>query len=143
MIETIKGFLEKFFHAAFENGLIGASMVISWTNFLTTIVAHPEIPQHGTFKGNTIHLMSLLLAPLCYQATKEEPELSPALMKPVQEAIKAIMEKIPIGFAYKTLCVPIANEFFQVMRSYHDITINYSSNYLFLYKKLLLEEVRQ
>ena len=143
MSETVKSFLHEFFSEAFKCELVDWKLLGSWCSVLIRIVSHPEIPKNCVFQGNALHLMSLLLNPLCLQATKEETPAPDGSLKPI---IKAIMKNIPDAFSFKTLCASVAVEFIEAMEGYHEILscedVCGDTNFLFLYKKLLLQEVR-
>lgn len=105
------------------------------------IVDHPNIPENSSFKGNTLHLLSLLLCPLAslyitVQADNED------LAAAVGESLKVIVNLVPSGFAYKTLCVPIATEFITAMEDHPEVFVNETQNLLPFYKKMMLQEVR-
>lgn len=143
MSETVKNFLCKFIFEAFEKGFLNSDHISTWINFLKAIAVHPEIPNRCVLKGNTLHLMSFLLNPLCSQASKTDSEVPTELTTAVKDSLNTLMEHIPAGFVYKTISVPIAKEFIYFMESCNQLSICGSSNYLFLYKKLLLQEVRR
>lgn len=130
-----------FLREGFAKGLLRSYHISTWVNFLKTIAEHPEIPDHCSFKGNTFYLMSLLLKPLSHQAEKHITDHSTELANSVNDSLTVIMVHISVGFNYKTLCVPIANEFIDVMEIHHEVLICGSSNFLLMYKKLLLQEV--
>lgn len=143
MSDTVKSFLSNFLSEAFANELVDWKLLCSWNSFLIRIALHPEIPENCVFKGNALHLMSLLLNPLCLQAMKEETPAPIGSLKPI---IKAIMYHIPYAFSFKTLCASVAVEFIDAMEEYHEVLVCEDvcedNNFLFLYKKLLLQEVR-
>lgn len=59
------------------------------------------------------------------------------------EAIKKIVELVPMGFSFAFICVPIAVEFIHVMETCTEIVGSESLNSLHLYKKMFSVEVRK
>lgn len=148
MSDTIKSFLNKLLHETFEIGLLNSAHVVKWVGFLQMIINNQNIPEKSLFKGSSTHLLSMLLNPLAslfiaIQSANDNPNNVDELAVAIENSMKTIMELVPMGFAYKTLCVPVALEFTDAMENYHEIFITEMQNYLPSYKKMMLQEVRR
>lgn len=142
--DTIKSFLNKLLLETFEIGLLNSAHVVKWMSFLQMIIVNPNIPEKSVFKGSSTYLLSMLLHPLAslfiaIQSANDNTNNADELAVAIENSLKTIMELVPMGFAYKKLCVPIALEFTDAMENYPEIFITEMPSY----KKMMLQEVRR
>lgn len=118
----------------------------NWINFLKRVLNLSIIPDNAFMKGYAIMILALMLHPLSellktMTENSGDLEISNNMIKVVKKCLDGIMKEIPEGFKYKTLCFPIASEFFDVMEQYQAFFIVEKNN-LRGYKTLLNTNVR-
>lgn len=130
---------------SFANNLLNSILVSNWISWLKLTVTHPEIPNHTTFKQESLHLLSLFLIPLSRLSevipADNEVSSDDDLGKSVFTSLLTILELIPAGFKYKLLSVDIATQVINTIENHFEIFGREQKNVLQVYKKMMLVEV--
>lgn len=139
--------MEKFFVVAFVKNNLDGPLISSWIVFLKSIITHTKIPNATIFKGHALYLMVLLLNPLAklhktiQSETDELDDVIESFLNGIEASLNTVVELMPVGFTYKTLCVPIATVLIDALELYSEILVNDRRNYLQLFNSLLAQEV--